>query len=113
MVSIAIYTLNRVQVKKGKNATPFKLWYGYALNAKYFKIFGSRCYLLKDNRNGKLDAKSNEGIFIGHSTKRKAYKCLNSNTNKVVESANVRVVEFVEKGDASCNEELEDYSTFI
>ena len=36
----------------------------------------------------KLDAKSDEGIFLGYSTKRKGYKCLNSNTKKVVESEN-------------------------
>lgn len=34
-VSTIVYTLNRVQVKKGTNATPFKLWYGYAPNVKY------------------------------------------------------------------------------
>ena len=48
--------------------------------------------------------KSNEGIFLGYFTKIKAYKCLNSNTNKVVESTNVRINEFAKKGDASCNE---------
>ena len=63
--------------------------------------------------NGKLDAKSYEGIFLGYSTKSKAYKCLNSNTNKVVESANVRVDEFEERGDTSCNKDPEDYNTFI
>ena len=30
-VSNAVYTLNRVQVKKGTNATPFELWYGHSL----------------------------------------------------------------------------------
>ena len=46
-------------------------------------------------RNKKIDhAKSDEGILIGYSTKSKAYKCLNSNTNKVVESANIKVDEF-------------------
>ena len=34
-----VYTLNRVQVKKGTNSTPFELWYGYTPNIKYFKIF--------------------------------------------------------------------------
>ena len=32
---------------------------------------------------------SDEGIFLRYSTRSKAYKCLNANTNKVVESANV------------------------
>ena len=46
------------------------------------------------NRNGKLDAKSYEGIFLGYSTNKKAYKCLNSNTRKVLESANLKVDEY-------------------
>lgn len=93
-VSIVVYTLNSVQVKKGRNATHFELWYGYAPNVKYFKIFGRKFYILKDNRNRRLDAKSDEGRFLGQSTKSKAYKCLNSNTKKVVGSANVKVDEF-------------------
>ena len=74
VVSTVVYTLNRVQVKKGTNLTPFQLWYGYAPNVKYFKIFGSKGYILKDNRKGKLDVKIEEGILLGYST----YKFLNT-----------------------------------
>ena len=102
-----------MQVKKGTNVTPFELWYGYASNVKYLKVFGSKYYILKDNANGKLDAKSDEDIFLGYSTKRKDYKCLNSNTNKVVESANVKFDEFIERSDTSCKKEFVDYNTFI
>ena len=63
---------------------------------KYFKIFGSKCYILKDNRKGKLDAKGEEGILLGYSTRSKAYTCLNINTNKIVESVNVKVDKFLE-----------------
>ena len=56
---------------------------------KYFKVFGRKCYILNDFRNGKLDAKGEEGIFLGYSTRSKAYKCLNANTNKVVESETI------------------------
>lgn len=42
---------------------------------------------------GKFDAKSDEGIFIGLSTRRKAYRCFNKIFRKIVESANVKVVE--------------------
>lgn len=102
VVSTAVYTMNQVQVKKGTNKTHFKLWYGYAPNMNYFKVFGRKYYILKDARKGKLDAKSDEGIFLGYSTKRKAYKCLNSNTNKIVESSNLRVDEFIEKNEEEC-----------
>src|SRR5271154_6778410 len=111
-VSTTVYTLNRVQVKKGTNATPFELWYGHSPNVKNFKVFGCKCYILKDSRNGKFDAKSDEGIFLGHSTRSKAYKCLNTNTNKVVESANVNFDEHVEVH-VEEPRGLEEYKTFI
>ena len=56
-ISTTIYTLNRVQVMKGTHSTPFELWYGYSPNVKYFKVFGRKCYILKDVRNRKLYAK--------------------------------------------------------
>ena len=98
-ISIAFYTLNRVQIKKGTNATPFKLWYGHSPNIKHFKVFGSKCYIIKDTRNGKFDTKSDEGIFLGYSTRSKACKCLNTNTNKIVESANVNFDKHIEVQD--------------
>ena len=70
-MSIVVYTLNRVQVKKGTNLTPYELWFGYATSVKYFKIFGRKCYILKDNKQRKLDAKGEEGILLGYSTTRK------------------------------------------
>ena len=81
-------------IQERYSSIPFELWYGYPPNVKYFKIFGSKCYIFKDDRSEKFDAKSDEGIFFGYFTKSKAYKCLNTNTNKVVESANVNFDEF-------------------
>ena len=95
-ISTIVYTLNRVQIKKGTNATPFELWYGHSPNVKHFKLFGCKCYILKESRNGKFYAKSDEGIFLRYSTRSKAYKFLNANTNNVVESANVNFDEHAE-----------------
>ena len=53
VVSTAVYTLNRVQIKKGTNVTPFKLWYGHSPNVKNLKVFGCKCYILKETRNDK------------------------------------------------------------
>ena len=83
-------------MKKGTLATPFELWYGHSPNVNYFKVFGCKCYILKETRNGIFYAKSDEDIFLGYSTRRKAYKCLNVNANKVLESANVKFDELVE-----------------
>ena len=92
-ISTSIYTLNQVKIKKGTNATPFELWYGHSPNVNHFKVFGRKCYILKDTRNGKFEKKSYESIFLGYSTRIKA-QCLNTNTNKIVESANVNFDEY-------------------
>ena len=96
-INTAIHTLNRVQLKKDTFKTPYELWYGYKPNVSYFKVFGSKCYILKESRKGKFDAKGDEGIFLGYSSKSKAYKFLNLSTHKVIESAHMKVDEFVEK----------------
>ena len=99
---IVVYTLNRDQIKKGTHATPFELWYGHSPNVKHFKISGYKCYILKESWNRKFDAKSEESIFLGYYTRSKAYKCLNINTNKVVESTNVKFDELVEVQNVEC-----------
>ena len=96
-ISTTIHTLNRVQLKKDTFKTPYELWYCYKPNVSYLKVFGSKCYILKESRKGKFDANGDEGIFLGYSSKSKAYRCLNFSTHKVIESAHVKVDEFIEK----------------
>ena len=86
------------------------LSYGMVIqtNVKHFKLFGCKCYILKESRNGKFDAKSDEGIFLGYSTRRKAYECLNANTNKFVESANIKFDELVEVQNDECTKKSEE-----
>lgn len=95
------------------HSTPFEIWYGYSPNVEYFKVFGRKYYILKHNRNGKFDAKSEEVIFLGYSTRSKAYKCLNTNTNKVVESANVKFDEYIEVHEVEPIKEPKEYKSFI
>ena len=113
VVSAIVYTLNRVQIEKGTNATPFELWYGHSPNVKHFKVFGCNFYILKESRNRKFDAKSDEGIFLGYSTRSKAYKCLNVNTNKVVKSENVKFDEHAKVQDIDSTKKSEEYKSFV
>ena len=71
-ISNIVHTLNRVQLKKDSNQNPYELWYGYKPNVSYLNIFGSKYYILKEIGKGKLDVKSDEGIFLGYSSKIKA-----------------------------------------
>ena len=68
-VNTTIYTLNRVQIRKGMEKTPYELWFGYSPSIKYLRIFGSKCYINKDDDIGKFDPRSDEGMFLGYSLK--------------------------------------------
>ena len=66
-----MYTLNKVQTRKGMEKTPYELWFGYSPLVKYFKIFGSKCYIKIDDDIGNFDPRSDEGMFLGFSLKSK------------------------------------------
>ena len=72
--------------------TPYDLWFGRPASAKYFTAFGSKCYIKRDDDNlGKFDSRTDEGIFLGYSSTKKAYRCYNLRSHKIIESANVIV----------------------
>ena len=89
-VNTACHTLNRVYFRPDTTKTLYELWRGKKLVVKYFRVFGSDCYILQDGHNlEKFDAKSDKGFFLGYSTSSKAYKVYNLRTKIVMESANV------------------------
>jgi hypothetical protein len=91
-VSITIYILNRGQLRINSNKTPYELWFGRAPLVKYFKVFGSKCYIKRLDENlGKFDARSDEGIFLGYASTKKEYRCYNIRLHNIVESADVKV----------------------
>lgn len=87
-----IYTLNKILYRRKFWKMSYELWYGRASIVKYLKVFGSKCYIRKDEDNlGKFHCREDEGILLGYSTKSKAYRCYNKRLNKIVECTNVRV----------------------
>src|SRR5271156_6742821 len=92
-VNTIVYTINRTQLRPSADKTPYELWFGNVPTVKYFRIFGSKCYIKRDDGVNKFDARSDEGIFLGYSTKRKAYRCFNLRLNKVIESTHVKIDE--------------------
>ena len=84
-VNTAYHTVNKVYFRPSTKKTPYELWKGRKPNVKYFKIFGSTCFILKDRENvGKVDSQSDEGIFLGYSSTSKAYQEYNKRTIKVM-----------------------------
>ena len=70
--------------------TPYELWRGKKPVVKYFRIFGSDCYILRDRDNlEKFDAKSDKRYFLGYSSTSRAYRVYNLRTKTVMESSNI------------------------
>ena len=77
-INTTCHTINRMYFRPGTKKSPYKLWKGRKLNVKYFRIFGSSYFILKDRKNvGKFDSRSDEGIFLGYSSTSKAYQVYN------------------------------------
>jgi transposase InsO family protein len=91
-VYTTVHILNRAQLRVNHDKTPYELWFGRPTSVKHFRVFGRKCYIKRDDDNlGKFDSRSDEGIFLGYSPNKKAYRCYNLRLHKIVESANVKV----------------------
>lgn len=57
-VGTKIYTLTRTQLKPNNEKTPYQLWKGRPTSVKYFKVFGSKCFIkINDESQGKFDSR--------------------------------------------------------
>ncbi|GJU99189.1 zf-CCHC domain-containing protein [Tanacetum coccineum] len=89
-VDTSTYILNRILIRAILGKTPYELLKGRKHTLDYFRVFGSKCFILntKDYLT-KFDPKSYEGIILGYSQNSKSYIILNKHTRKVEESLNV------------------------
>ncbi|GJV97171.1 retrovirus-related pol polyprotein from transposon TNT 1-94 [Tanacetum coccineum] len=89
-VDTLTYILNRILIRAILGKTPYELLRGRKPTLDYFRVFGSKCFILntKDYLT-KFDPKSYEGVFLGYSQNSKACIILNKHTRKIEESLNV------------------------
>ena len=89
-----VHIQNRVILRNKTDKTPYDLWKERPANVKHFIVFGSKCYIKReDERIGKFDSCVDKGVLVVYSSTRKAYKCYNMRLNKIVESINVTINE--------------------
>ena len=106
-INTACHTVNRVYLRPSTKKTPYKLWKGRKPNVKYFKIFESTYFILKDRENvGKFDSWSDEGIFLDYSSTSKTYRVYNERTMKVMETVNVVIDQ---SSDSSSKKGIEEF----
>jgi len=55
-VHTTIHILNRGLLKSNSDKTPYELWKGRPTNVKHFRVFGSKCYIKREDGIGKFDS---------------------------------------------------------
>ena len=89
-INTACHISNRVLIRKLLGKTPYELVYQRKPKIKHFRVFGCTCYILNTKDNfGKLEPKSDVGIFLGYSSKSKAYRVYNKRTQVIEESMHI------------------------
>ncbi|GJY81382.1 retrovirus-related pol polyprotein from transposon TNT 1-94 [Tanacetum coccineum] len=89
-IAIACFTQNRSLVIPRHEKTPYHIINGRKPTVKFFHIFGSLCYIVRDGENlDKMKEKGDACIFVGYSTKSKGYKLYNKRTRLIAETIHV------------------------
>lgn len=85
-ISTTRFTNNRSIINRRLNKTPYEAMNGHKPSISFLHVFGYCCFI-KNNRDQltKFQPKSNESIFLGYSTKSKAYRFLNCHTYVIEE----------------------------
>ena len=78
-VNIVCYVLNRALIIPILKKTSNELYKERKPNISHFKVFGCKCFVLNNGKDnvGKFDAKADEGIFHGYSSRNHAYRIYN------------------------------------
>ncbi len=86
-INTACHVINRLCLHRLLKKSPYELLTGNKPNVSYFRVFGSKCYILnKKARSSKFAPKVDEGFLLGHGSNECAYRVFN-NTFGIVEIA--------------------------
>nr|GFC77070.1 hypothetical protein [Tanacetum cinerariifolium] len=90
VIATACFTQNHSLVIRRHEKAPYHIINDRKPLVKFFYIFGSVCYIVRDGENlDKMKEKGDECIFVGYSTKSRAYRVFNKRTRVIMESIHV------------------------
>nr|GFB01611.1 retrovirus-related Pol polyprotein from transposon TNT 1-94 [Tanacetum cinerariifolium] len=89
-IATACFTQNRSLVIPRHEKTPYHIINDRKPSVKFFHIFGSVCYIVRDGENlDKMKKKGDECIFVWYSNQLRAYRVFNKRTRVIMESIHV------------------------
>nr|GEV43564.1 hypothetical protein [Tanacetum cinerariifolium] len=89
-IATSCFTQNRSLIISRHEKTPYHIINDRKPSVKFFHIFGSLCYIVRDGENlDKIKEKGDACIFVGYSTQSRAYRVFNKRTRVIVETIHV------------------------
>ncbi|GJX53573.1 retrovirus-related pol polyprotein from transposon TNT 1-94 [Tanacetum coccineum] len=89
-ITTSCFTQNSSLVIPRHKKTPYHIINGRKPSVKFFHVFCSLCYIVKDGENlDKMKEKGDACIFVGYSTQSRAYRVYNKRTRVIVETIHV------------------------
>ncbi|GJZ41728.1 zinc finger, CCHC-type containing protein [Tanacetum coccineum] len=102
----ACHVSNRIIAKKLK-VSPYEIWNGGKPNISYFRVWGCLAYykVLLPNTS-KLGPRGLKSVFVGYAKDSKSYRCLDLDSNVIVESRDVDFFENKFRHDSTSTNEI-------
>jgi hypothetical protein len=89
-INTACYSINRLYLHRILKKTSYELLTGKKPNVSYFRVFGSKCFILvKRGRKSKFAPKAVEGFLLGYDSNTRAYRVFNKSTGTVEVSCDI------------------------
>jgi hypothetical protein len=86
----ACHAINRLYLHRLLKKTSYELLTGNKPNVSYFRVFGSKCYILvKKGRHSKFAPKAVKWFLLGYESNTKAYRVFNKSSGLVEVSSDV------------------------
>jgi hypothetical protein len=89
-INTACYSINMLYLHQILKKTSYELITGKKPNVYYFRVFGSKCFILiKRGRYSKFAPKAVEGFLLGYDSNTRAYRVFNKSTGLVEVSCDI------------------------
>jgi hypothetical protein len=89
-INTACYSINRLYLHRILKKTSYELPTGKKPNVSYFRVFGSKCFILvKRGRKYKFAPKAVEGFLLGFDSNTRAYRVFKKSTGLVEVSCDI------------------------
>src|SRR5579859_2544731 len=88
-VNTTCYVANRIFLRAFLKKTSYKLMMGQTPKVSHLRVFGCKCFILKQGNLDKFESCSSDGIFLGYASHSHAYHVVNLETNLIVKTCEV------------------------